>query len=455
MKLLDSIILDSINSKLAWLQGKLGKIAENSFILSNLDNIIFGFICLALVSSLFLPSEAIGIVVIAVILLTLLKLVLMKGQDLNLVSCNLFILIFLGFSIISVVNSTLYMQSLYGLSKTLIYLGFYFSILQYLRFNKGKIIPILFLIAFLASMESLYGLFQNSLGVANISTWQDTSYVNPEEVLSRVYGTLLPYNPNLFGAYLIVSFGSELAIMLLALEKKHIKSFVSASVFVLINISTIVFTGCRGAYIALFAMFLLFILASWQVVFNDLNSETLKKYWKCITSSAVGFGLLVIVCTPSILKRILSIFIMREDSSTSFRMNVYQSSFKMFLDNWLFGIGTGNKTFREIYGLYMRSGFDALSSYCVFLEMAVESGIFALISYLVFLYILLKSAVESFLSSQDLRYKIVLFAAASSVIAVMVHGLFDTIYFRPQIQLLFWIMVAITVTLVTSEEKTI
>lgn len=455
MKLLDSILLDSINNKLTWLQDKSSKIVEDSFILSNLDNIIFAFICLSIVTLLFLPSEAIGLVAVTVVLLTLLKLVLIKGQDLNLVSCNLFILIFLGFSIISVVNSTLCIQSLYGLSKMLIYLGFYFSVLQYLRFNKEKIVPILFLIAILSSIESLYGLLQNSIKVENISTWQDTSYVNPEDVLSRVYGTLLPYNPNLFGGYLIASFSSVMAVALLTLEKKNIKSFVMASIFVFMNVAAIVFTGCRGAYIALFSIFLLFLLASWQVVFNDMNIEKLKNYWKYIVSGLFGFGLLVIVSTPCILKRILSIFIMREDSSTSFRMNVYQSSIKMFMDNWLLGIGTGNKTFREIYGLYMRSGFDALSSYCVFLEMAVESGIFALISYLLFLYILLSSAFKSFLSSQNLRYKIVLFCAASSVVTVMVHGLFDTIYFRPQIQLLFWVMVSIVITLVTGEEKTI
>lgn len=455
MKLQNSIIIDSLNSKLAWLQEKLNFLVENSFILKNLDNIIFAFICLSLISSLFLPSEAIGIVAIAVILLTILKLILHRGQNLNLVSCNLFILIFLGLSFVSVVNSTLYLKSLYGFSKTLIYLGFYFSVLQHLRFNKDKILPLLFLIAVLCSAESVYGLIQNSLGLSNISTWQDTSYVNPEDVLSRVYGTLLPYNPNLFAGYLIVSFSSILAYVFLYLQEKKIKSFVVGSIFALISVATIVFTGCRGAYIALFSIFMLVFLASWQIVFKDLHLESLKKYWKYLTSSIIGLGLIVIVSTPSILKRILSIFIMREDSSTSFRMNVYQSSVQMFRDNWIFGIGTGNKTFREIYGLYMRSGYDALSSYCVFLEMAVESGIFALIAYLIFLYILLSSAVKSFLLSHNLRYKIVLFAVTSSIIGVMVHGIFDTIYFRPQIQLLYWIMVAIAITMITSEEKTI
>ena len=67
----------------------------------------------------------------------------------------------------------------------------------------------------------------------------------------------------------------------------------------------------------------------------------------------IGLVVAIFVFVPSILKRLLSIFVLREDSSTSFRMNVYNSSISMFKDNWLMGIGTGNKTFREIYGLYM------------------------------------------------------------------------------------------------------
>lgn len=452
MKKLNSIVIESINEKLAWIQDKSQNLVENSFILKNLDNIILFFISLVLISSLFLPSEMIGLVALCVVGLTLLKLILFKGQDLNLASCNLFILVFLGFSIISVVNSTLPFYSLLGLCKTLIYLSFYFSVIQYLRFNKDKIVPILFLIAALASIESIIGLLQNSVGVSNISTWQDTSYVNPEDVLSRVYGTLKPYNPNLFGGYLIVCFSSILAYTALAFESKHKKSFIIGLIFLLVTALTIFFTGCRGAYLALFVIIVGVFFASYQII---KENESLKKYWQIAAGSIVAVGSLVILCTPSILKRIMSIFIMREDSSTSFRMNVYNSSIQMLHDNWLFGIGVGNKTFREVYGLYMMSGFDALSSYCVFLEMAVESGVFALLAYLIFLYILLSGSIKAFLNNSDFKYRVIVFSAAISIIAVMVHGLFDTIYFRPQIQFVYWIMVSILVVLLQSEEKTV
>ena len=80
------------------------------------------------------------------------------------------------------------------------------------------------------------------------------------------------------------------------------------------------------------------------------------------------------------------------------RFNVYNSCIEMFKDNWLLGIGVGNQNFREIYGLYMRTGFDALSAYNIYLETAVESGIFALLAFLAFVLINLYKAIRYILN---------------------------------------------------------
>ncbi|MDD3238410.1 MAG: O-antigen ligase family protein [Candidatus Gastranaerophilales bacterium] len=454
MNTVNSSILNTINNSFAFVQDKFQNIVENSFILRKIDAIIFAFISLVLISSLFLPSEMIGLVACVVIGLTVFKLFLIKGQNINLAVCNVWIFGFIAFSIYSVANSTEPSLSLYGFTKTLIYMGFYFSLIQFFRYNKDKFLPVIYLIGILVSIEAVIGLFQNTLGLENISTWQDTSYVNPEDVLSRVYGTLQPYNPNLLAGYMISGFSAILAFIFVSLNNKKYQSVILGCVLALLSCLTIFFTGCRGAYVALFAIFIGVVLASWQVIFKEcLFGEKLKSYWKYVVSSVGGAVVLVMVCTPAILKRILSIFILREDSSTSFRMNVYKSSLQMFQDNWLLGIGTGNKTFREVYGLYMVSGFDALSSYNVFLEIAVESGIFALIAYVGFLFVLLKNAVLDFINSKEILTKILIFTTAISVVGIMVHGLFDTIYFRPQVQFVFWTMVSILVVILQNKEE--
>ena len=115
----------------------------------------------------------------------------------------------------------------------------------------------------------------------------------------------------------------------------------------------------------------------------------------------------------------------------------------MFKDNWLVGIGQGNQNFREIYGLYMKTGFDALSAYSIYLETAVESGIFALIFYLLFIFFLIKDGLIAFFGNCDIKTKLYLTAGITGIIGVLSHGFVDTVYFRPQIQLIFWITVAI------------
>ena len=133
---------------------------------------------------------------------------------------------------------------------------------------------------------------------------------------------------------------------------------------------------------------------------------------------------------------------MRSDSSNSFRFNVYNSCLEMFRDNWILGIGVGNQNFREIYGLYMKTGFDAFSAYNIYLETAVESGILALLTFVCFIIINIIKAIKYILKRNNIN-SIYLSIAVISLSGVLIHGFVDTVFFRPQIQFIFWIMVGI------------
>ena len=139
----------------------------------------------------------------------------------------------------------------------------------------------------------------------------------------------------------------------------------------------------------------------------------------------------------------MSVFLLRGDSSTSFRMNVYQSSWQMFTDNPFFGIGPGNHTFREIYGYYMITGFDALGAYSVPLEIAVETGIVGFLCFFSFIGILLIQSIKYICQDQSIRGKIYVSVCLVSIIGLMAHGMFDTVFFRPQVQFVFWTTTAI------------
>ena len=90
----------------------------------------------------------------------------------------------------------------------------------------------------------------------------------------------------------------------------------------------------------------------------------------------------------------------------------------------------------------MKTGFDALSAYNIYLETAVESGIFALIAFLGFLYCNIASAIKHIFKKHTIK-SIYLIIAVTSLIGILIHGFVDTVFFRPQIQIIFWTMIGI------------
>ena len=129
-----------------------------------------------------------------------------ENQQLRPKSFDIALFVFLIISMISMFNSTLPVASLKGLFKTLTYIGFYFSVTQFLSYNKSKIKYLIWIISGFVVFESIIAIIQNYTDVLPLASWQDVSQTNPEDILSRAFGTLQPYNPNLLAAYLVVGF---------------------------------------------------------------------------------------------------------------------------------------------------------------------------------------------------------------------------------------------------------
>ena len=435
------------NKVLEFTQNKLSYCYNNSLFLKNIDKFILPFILLTFVGSMFMQSDAIGFFALIVMFLTIVKLFFRPDERIDLQSFEIWIVAYFMIVIISLFGSTLFAMSLKGFFKTFIYIGFYFSIVQYLKSNRNHIPWLIGAIVFCVGTESILGFMQSFLHLEEISTWQDTSNLNPEDVISRVYGTLKPLNPNLFGGYLVAGFPAVLGSIFYLVSKKYYRCSIFVGILTIVGIYTIFQTGCRGAYLALMLILGCAFLISAKFFWNKY-----KKLYITFISSIMCLFFMAVTFVSAIRHRFMSIFAMRNDSSNSFRFNVYHSSLEMFKDNWLLGIGVGNKNFREIYGLYMKTGFDALSSYNIYLETAVESGVFALISFLGFLITLSINAIKFILNGKDIDKIIYLSISIVAIWAVMFHGLVDTIYFRPQLQFLFWTYVAIISTVLKSEK---
>ncbi len=426
-----------LNTILAFSQKLFLPLYNKSFVLKNLNWLIFANIILLIATSVSAPSDNIGIFAVFAIILTAIKLLTKPNARVTLTKPELFLLIYFLLVLISVAGSSLLAYSIKGFSKTIVYIGFYISFVNYLKDDRGKLKYILIAIALAVLGESLVALQQNFLSVSEISGWQDMTRLNPEEVMTRVYGTLKPYNPNLFGGYMLTALPTTLIFIYLPLLNRHFKTALVGFGVFLLGTTAILLTGCRGAYIGLFAELLLLVIFTYRLL-----KPFYKKVFVGIVSALSTIAFFVTLSISSLRARIFSIFAMRNDSSNSFRFNVYSSCIDMFKDNWLLGIGVGNQNFREIYGLYMKTGFDALSAYNIYLETAVESGFFALLAFLGFIGTNIYKAVNYILNRKNANV-IYLIIALISLSGMLVHGFVDTVFYRPQIQFLFWIMIGI------------
>ena len=446
--MLINLILDKI-------QNLLKPIYERSYILQNIDWIVGLNIFLVIISSTFTQSDNIGYFAIFTILLTSIKLLAKSGEKFEMDLADKLLLIYFLFVLISVAGSSLLYLSIKGFFKTLTYLGFYVSVIHYLKNNKDRIKYIFIILALCAFYESITALLQNFGAVEEISGWQDMSRLNPEEIMTRVYGTLKPYNPNLFGGYMLSIIPAFITLPFI--NEKFLSNKLAKFLFLAINlflgglaVAALILTGCRGAYIGFF-----FELVALTIFLYKFIKPELKRMFTAIISTFVLLISFIIISTSALRARIFSIFAMRSDSSNSFRFNVYNSCVNMFKDNWLLGIGCGNQNFREVYGLYMRTGFDALSAYNIYLETAVESGVFALLAFIIFLGINIFKAAK-FINlncittcvigkegNANIKDSVFTLAALLSIIGMLTHGMVDTVFFRPQIQFIFWIMVGI------------
>lgn len=435
------------NKILKFSQQKTEYLYKNSLFLQHIDKLIFASIILVFLASTVMSSDVIGFIALITVFLTVVKILTKPDETLSCRGYELWLLAYFMIVVISLAGSTLFHLSLKGFFKTFTYMAFYFSLMQYLKNNKSKIPYLLGAIGLCVSFEAVVGFLQNFSHVEEISGWQDVSGLNPEEVMTRVYGTLKPFNPNLLGGYFVAGIPALYGLSAYFLADRKYKLSVVGAVLALLSTLTLFLTGCRGSYIGMMVIFCSMFAVSAKYLWKNY-----KTIYLSVVGGVVAFATSAILLVSSLRARVLSIFAMRQDSSNSFRFNVYHSSVEMFKDNWLLGIGVGNQNFREIYGLYMKTGFDALSAYNIFLEIAVESGIFALIAFVGFLITLVKNSVQFILKSENTKAVILVATAAISICAVCIHGFVDTVFFRPQIQFVFWTMVAIAGTLTSVED---
>ena len=358
---------------------------------------------------------------------------------------DLMVAFFLASAVLSTAFSSFFHTSLIGLAKMLTFVSGYVVFRVLSECGSRTIASLFGLLAVLGLGESLIGFYQHINHIQPLATWSDQS-INPELQMDRIFGTLKPSNPNLLAGFLVPCLAASIGSALLLFRRKTFPwaiALLGVSALVLV---AIIFTGSRGGYLAIGSMMVCLFACLGHLIWNEPALKPfrwMKPAWLIILLFSVLAIVGGVLSSEKIRTRVASIFAMREDSSISYRFNVYNSALHMVRDNPIVGIGPGNSTFKLVYGLYMVPGYNALGSYSVPLEITVEQGVIGLAIFLSLLLTLkLRTGLALESPQLSLQEKMLASALLTGIVGSFMYGIFDTIWYRPSVNLPFWFMVA-------------
>jgi O-antigen ligase len=286
-----------------------------------------------------------------------------------------------------------------------------------------------------ATIVAIIGIIQYVSGAA-IDNWIDKSYF--VDINGRV--TSLFENPNFLAAYLAIVF--PIAIYQ-AIVCKRTKSRVLCSVSCFMMVVCTILTWSRAAWIAMLVCGILF--------FMFVSRKTLRYILLC--SIAVPF--LPFVLPKNVVARFLSIGDMA-DSSTLYRVYTWRGSLSMIKDNLWGGIGYGAEAFTQMYPVYAYAGIEsAVHSHSLYLQILIGMGIGGLVCFAVIILFYMQNSLEYIKSPSCRQSSLLVASCVCGIIAMLIMGLFDYVWYNYRIFFMFWAVMALGVACIRVGNKEI
>jgi putative inorganic carbon (hco3(-)) transporter len=384
-----------------------------------------------------LSTETVGLLMIAVAIFWLL-LTVSDQRTSGITPIHVTVLVFWAISAIATGLSPVRSEAIGGLSKLSLYLLLFVMLARLCRSSQIRnwLIAIYLNIAFLVSG---YGVHQSIYGAKQLGNWVDAESTLAKT--TRVYSYL--NNPNLLAGYLLPAIAFSVAAFFIWKGWVQ-KTF--AIVMGLVNSYCFLVTYGRGAWIGMAVG----IVVAAGLVYYWLRPR-LPKFWRSwgfpiVLGSIVTIGGLAILVIPSLHDRVLSIFSGSKDSSNNVRLEVWKAVNKMIHDRPILGFGPGDRVFKKVYPIYQTSPrFSATGAYSVFLETIVEIGYIGFTGLIWMVVVIFNCGLQglSRLRQYQDPQAFWLMAAIVSIVATLTQGATDTVWYRPEIQTLWWLTVGI------------
>lgn len=272
-------------------------------------------------------------------------------------------------------------------------------------------------IYFALIIMSAFGIVQRILGVeANASL---TDLELNKNMPGRVFGTL--DNPNNFAEYLTIFMPYGFAY---AMSRKQSSVKFLYTLGMALPLLAILLTYSRSGWIALAAAVVVYI-----ALYN----------YKLFPAFFVG-GVFALPFIPqSIYERILTIGNLN-DSSSSYRMDIWTGCFDMLKNYWFTGIGLGPGAFARVFPEYaVGETTVVMHSHMQFMEMMVEGGVLLFIAYIALVFGLIRRSCVASGKAGDPMMKHFAVASCASIAGITLIGLFEYCWFYPRVMFAFFI----------------
>ncbi len=299
----------------------------------------------------------------------------------------------------------------------------YFLVVNLMRTEKWIRRCILTLVSS-GTIVAIIGIAQYMLGLVTEGAWLDLTHFS--NIKGRVVSVF--ENPNILASYLLLILPFSLFLLTRAKQKKtkFVSLFSIASILL-----CIILTWSRGAWLASLACVLLFALI--------YSRKTLRNLF------FLGFAIpfLSFLLPQSIVGRFTSIGNF-SDSSTAYRVYTWKGNLQAIKDYFWSGIGYGNSAYRAIYPQYAYAGIEAAQhSHSLYLQILLGMGVGGLLIFLTVIVLHAQMSLEYIKTAKDQGSRLTVAAVMGALLAALVMGVFDFVWYNYRVFFLFWGVLAI------------
>lgn len=334
-------------------------------------------------------------------------------------SINFFMFLMMVMFVFGVINSYDKMSSLKSVMVYIAFMLVYYLIVRLVN-DKKNLVKAFALLTGASLVCSVYGIYQY-FNPAELQVWQDS------EMFSDISGRIVSFfeNPNVYGEYLILVIMINVA--LLATVKKPLLKICT---FILLALSGVcmILTYSRGCWIGIVLAVALFLFMSSKKMFLIMTA----------------MGVVALFFLPdSVMTRLLSIGNLA-DSSTSYRVYIWQGTMDMLKDFWLTGIGVGTSAFNHVYPIYAFGAISAPHPHNLYLLLLSEMGILGLLVFVALMIVVLKKLFCTANNSKDRTLSVFSSALFSGLVGFLVQGIFDNVWYNYRVFLFFFIIIGLS-----------